>query len=104
MAIIALVPLVVAVLLVAGCGNSVLKKLDNNIKLDSPIGHAGWDFSTSFATNVTVIGSVLGVILSAQILPSKTKILPSSSFAVLSVFFGIIVLVAAVLQRQHHSS
>jgi len=58
-------------------------------------GPVGWDFSTSWASNFTVVGAILGTTLSAQILPSTTVVLPSpNDYTSLSLLFAVLVVVA----------
>lgn len=64
------------------------------IHLGSRMGQGQWDFTQSFATNITVIGSVLTLILASSSLPASTKVLPSATYGGLAVFFGILVVIA----------
>jgi hypothetical protein len=63
----------------------------------SEMGQGQWEFSSSYATNVAVLGSVLTTILASTALPSTTKILPSDAYGALGVFFGLTVAVAPML-------
>jgi hypothetical protein len=62
-------------------------------KWRSPMGPANWDFSKSWASNITVIGALLGTIISAGVLPAQTS-LPKATYAGLNLFFGALILVA----------
>jgi hypothetical protein len=62
-------------------------------KLSSPMGSPEWDFSKSWASNITVIGALLGTIISAGVLPAQTA-LPKATYAGLNLFFGALILVA----------
>jgi hypothetical protein len=62
-------------------------------KWSSPMGPANWDFSKSWASNITVIGALLGTIISAGVLPAQTA-LPKATYAGLNLFFGALILVA----------
>jgi hypothetical protein len=64
------------------------------IRLGSRMGQGQWDFTQSFATNITLIGSVLTLILTSSSVPAITKILPSDAYGRLAVFFGILVVIA----------
>jgi len=57
------------------------------------MGPANWDFSKSWASNITVIGALLGTIISAGVLPAQTS-LPKATYAGLNLFFGALILVA----------
>jgi hypothetical protein len=72
-------------------------RANETIKLASRMGQGRWDFSQSFGTNISVIGSVLTVILTSSVLPRVTKILPASAFGGLAAFFGIVVIIAPLL-------
>ncbi len=57
------------------------------------LGLPNWDFSTSWASNFTAAGAILGTVLAADIL-SDTRLMSSNSYAGLSLFFGGLVLIA----------
>ena len=72
----------------------------HQIHLNSRMGQLTWDFTQSFATNIALVGSVLTVILTSNVLPSdpsETTILPSGAYAGLGVFFGVLVIIAPIL-------
>lgn len=60
------------------------------------LGPANWDFSASFASTLTVFGSLLGTILSANVLPSTTLV-PASTYTGLNLMFGVIVIVGPLI-------
>ena len=64
--------------------------------LTSRLGPADWSFSTSWASNITVVGALLGTILSAGVLPDATKV-SKATYAGLNLFFGVLILVAPLL-------
>jgi len=87
--------LILSLCLVGTCGWRTLKV--QHIHLASRMGQANWDFSQSFATNITIIGSVLTVILTANALPNDTRIFPANTYSGLAIFFGVSVVVAPLL-------
>src|SRR5204862_3856150 len=72
-------------------------------KLSTPLGPPNWNFSTSWASNLTVVGALLGTILAAGVLPDHTAI-TKSTYAGLNLLFGILILVAPLayvaMQRE----
>jgi hypothetical protein len=57
-------------------------------------GYPQWDFKTSWLSNITAAGAVLGTLLStSQLLPSTLAHLTQTSYATLSIFFGLVILV-----------
>jgi hypothetical protein len=65
-------------------------------KLSSRLGPLNWDFSKSWASNITVVGALLGTILSAGALPDTTTI-SKATYAGLNLFFGVLILIAPFL-------
>jgi hypothetical protein len=61
------------------------------------IGDPTWDFSKSWASNVTVVGAILGTVLSAKVLPATTVVVSPSGYTALSLLFGALVVVAPLL-------
>ncbi|HEX5246926.1 MAG TPA: hypothetical protein VFW41_07320 [Gaiellaceae bacterium] len=64
--------------------------------LMSRLGPADWSFSKSWASNITVVGALLGTILSAGVLPDTTKV-SKATYAGLNLFFGVLILIAPLL-------
>ena len=58
-----------------------------------PITITGWDFSTSWASNITTVGAVLGTFLAAS-LPSS-GLFSGMNYAALNVLFGLLTAGAA---------
>lgn len=58
--------------------------------LDDRLGPANWDFSLSFASNLTVLGAILGTILTAGVLPDTSG--RAGTYAALNLMFGVIVI------------
>ena len=57
-----------------------------------------WDFSESWASNLTVVGAILGTVLSANVLPpKKTVVMAPDGYTALSLLFGILVVLAPFL-------
>jgi heme/copper-type cytochrome/quinol oxidase subunit 2 len=64
--------------------------------LSSRLGPANWDFSKSWASNITVVGALLGTILSAGVLPDATTV-SKATYAGLNLFFGVLILIAPLV-------
>jgi hypothetical protein len=64
-----------------------------SVQLRGRIGPANWDFTKSWASNLTVVGALLGTILSAGVLPDTTSV-PKATYAGLSLFFGALIVIA----------
>ena len=62
-----------------------------------PIGNIGWNFSDSWATNLTTIGAILGTVASAGLLPDEPMLLGKEAYAGLNLFFGSLVVLAPFL-------
>lgn len=56
-----------------------------------------WEFSKSWASNLTVVGAVLGTVLSAKVLPKRTVVVTPDGYTALSLLFGILVVIAPFL-------
>jgi hypothetical protein len=66
--------------------------------LTTAIGDTSWDFSKSWASNITVVGAILGTVLSAKVLPTPTTVVDSpNGYTALSLLFGALVVVAPLL-------
>ena len=65
--------------------------------LKKAIGDPTWDFSKSWASNVTVVGAILGTVLSAKILPAATVVVSANGYTALSLLFGALVVLAPLL-------
>jgi hypothetical protein len=66
------------------------KQTHGESKLSDALGDATWDFQKSWASNLTVVGGILGAIVSSGALPEAK----SATFAGLSLFFAVLALVA----------
>ncbi|MBV9838459.1 MAG: hypothetical protein JO156_10075 [Solirubrobacterales bacterium] len=60
------------------------------------LGPPNWNFAASFASTLTVFGSLLGTILSANVLPNGTLV-PASTYTGLNLMFGVIVIVGPLI-------
>jgi hypothetical protein len=71
--------------------------------LDTPLGSAAWDPTKSWGSTLTVVGALLGTILSSKALPATTTV-PAATYAGLNLFFGILIMIApltyAAMQRK----
>jgi hypothetical protein len=85
-------PFVLALLLVLWAAMKALKYRKTEEALPASV-----DFDKSFASGITAIGAVFGVILSSTVLPKETAILSKEGFAVLNLVFGVAVVVAGFI-------
>jgi hypothetical protein len=83
--------LVAAFLVVRRCWVRIPHRWAVLLRLMGPVG---WDFSTSWASNITVVGAVLGTVLSASVLPHETHYISKDGYTILNLLFGIIVVAA----------
>jgi hypothetical protein len=65
--------------------------------INLPMGGPQWNFSTSFATNFTVLGGILGSALASSALPEFPRLMTKSSYIVLTLMFALITGVAPIL-------
>jgi hypothetical protein len=66
--------------------------------LRKDVGGATWDFSKSWASNITVVGAIVGTVLSAKVLPaSPTVVATPNGYTALSLLFGALVVVAPLV-------
>ena len=65
--------------------------------LTQRIGPVDWDFSASWASNITVFSALLGTILTAGVLPDETSSARVATYAGLNLLFGVGVLVGPFL-------
>jgi hypothetical protein len=75
----------------------VAARLGARTEPSAGIAFPQWDFSTSWASNLTVLGAILGTVLSANILPAGTVVISPEGYTALSLLFGILVVVAPFL-------
>lgn len=63
---------------------------DNRLGLADRIGPASWDFSRSWGSNLTVVGALLGTIISAGVLPERLAV-PKATYAALNLLFAALI-------------
>src|SRR4029077_8103746 len=66
-----------------------LKKAGHS--LVARMGSPSWDFSKSWASNVTIGGAILSVALSLTALPEQTRYINRGGYAVLNLLFALLV-------------
>lgn len=72
----------------------------NPAALSQRLGPVTFDFSKSWASAFTVVGAVLGSILSAKgLLPDKPHFLPTASYGALNLLFGVAIVLAGFFYR-----
>ncbi len=74
-------------------------------RLSQAMGPVNWNFSQSWASSFTVIGAILGSILSAKgVVPDHTRFLPASTYPALNLLFGLLVVIGPFIYRATSSS
>ena len=58
------------------------------------LGGVRWDFASSWATNITTVGAILGTIVAGGILPEQGRLLSAGEIAGLSLAFGTVAVLA----------
>jgi hypothetical protein len=58
------------------------------------VGPVGWDFSTSWGSNLTIFGAILTTIVASKILPASTVIASPDGYISLALLFATVVTVA----------
>jgi hypothetical protein len=92
-----LLPILLGLLVAVAVVLAAAVNSKNDLKTDLP-AKPGWDFSTSWASNLVAIGAVLGTILgSSEIAASAFEGVPLVEFVALNVIFGVIGLLAPVV-------
>jgi hypothetical protein len=66
-------------------------------KLMAPMGASQWSFSSSAATNLTFVGSLLGMALVSSSIPDFPRQMSKQSFVILSLLFAVLAGLAPVL-------
>lgn len=87
---IVLASLGVALALVADCASR------SNTRPSLPVGPPNWDFTKSWATNITIVGALFGSFFSNSVVTSP-RYVPSPGYVVLSILFALLTLVAPLV-------
>jgi hypothetical protein len=66
-------------------------------RLGHRLGSPSWEFSKSWASTFTVVGALLGTVLSSLVLPETTERFSKETLAGMNLFFGVAVLVAPLV-------
>ena len=61
------------------------------------LGSVKWDFSGSWATNLTTVGAILGTVTAAGVLPAEGQLFGAEDMAGLSVFFGVLAVLSGLV-------
>jgi hypothetical protein len=67
------------------------------VGLGSRLGTVDFDFSKSFASTITVVGAVLGTVLTASVLPEEPELLSKQQYTALNLVFGAMIVLAGVV-------
>jgi hypothetical protein len=67
------------------------------VDLGSRLGTVDFDFSKSFASTITVVGAVLGTVLTASVLPEEPELLSKQQYTALNLVFGAMIVLAGVV-------
>lgn len=67
--------------------------------LSATMGAPRWDFNSSWATNVTVVGGILTLLLSSGLLPEYPHYMSKQSYTFLGVIFSVLILLAPAIYK-----
>jgi hypothetical protein len=59
-----------------------------------PMGGAQWDFTSSWATHVTVGGGILGIVFAASLLPDYPHFLTKQAYMTINLLFSVLIVLA----------
>jgi hypothetical protein len=62
------------------------------------VGPPNWDFTKSWATNITILGAALGAFFSGKIVATP-RIVPDPGYSILGVLFAVLAVIAPLLFR-----
>jgi len=79
-------------------GVCAVKVRSSGIGRTSPVGPPNWDFSKSWASNITVLGAILAAFFSAKIVVNP-RFVSDPGYPMLSVLFALLVVVAPLVFR-----
>jgi len=87
--------LIGAVAFVSIC--ALVNRVPSRIPLGKRVGPVNFDFSKSFASTITALGALLATVLASKgVVVISHRHLDSVSYAALSLFFGILVVIAPI--------
>jgi hypothetical protein len=95
---------VVLVSLVAVGAFLVVLLLKFRTRLGYRLGPANWSFTDSWASNLTLVGAILGAVLAGGVLSDQTRHLTKETYAGLNVMFGVIAVVAGFIYLAYRTS
>jgi hypothetical protein len=87
-----LISLIAAIVLIAAAWFFVVRP----VSLTNPLGTLELKFTESFASSLTAAGALLGVVISAGVLPDETVVLSKAGFTSLNLIFGVAIVVAGL--------
>jgi hypothetical protein len=67
------------------------------VGLGSPVGPAKFDFTKSFASTITLVGAVLGTVLTAGLVPEQPEHLTKDEYLSINLLFGVMVVVGTIV-------
>jgi hypothetical protein len=94
-----LVPGVIALVLVAICSAylGLLTRLKDTLR------PADLDFSSGFSSTLTLVGALLGVIVSASVIPEETIWLSKDTYIALNIIFGALIALSALVYGAYQT-
>src|SRR5713226_1252906 len=92
---IVLVSLALGIIVIVVSGARMSMK---GIPLTSPVGPPNWDFSKSWASNITMLGAILAAFFSAKIVVTP-KFVSDPGYPMLSVLFALLAAIAPLVFR-----
>ena len=67
------------------------------VKRQTRLGTVDFDFTKSFASTITVVGAILGTVLTASVLPEEPELLSKQQYTALNLVFGAMIVLAGVV-------
>jgi hypothetical protein len=61
------------------------------------MGGAQWDFTTSWATHVTIGGGILSIVFAASLLPDYPHFMTKQAYTTISLLFGVLIILAPAI-------
>lgn len=72
------------------CIVSAAKLRREKVPLDTPMGSPTWDFTKSWASNLTVAGAFLSIAIAIAVLPDQTRYMSKGGYSILNVLLTLL--------------
>lgn len=82
-------PIVSIIIVVAGYSLAKLRFQElSSISLLTRMGTSSWKFNESWASTLTAVGAILGLILAAEVIPKQPQTFSTTTYVMLNLLFG----------------